>query len=307
MPQWADPDRGWIATANNRPAPDDFPYPLSGCWSDSQRAVRIRQMIEDRPKHSRDDCAAMHQDALSIRAVKCLPGLLAALQSSTDHQVQKAARLLYGWDGRMEPESTAAMVFEVFFARWTESVARERFEGEMASFLTGAASGLASALLREDVFGWLAPGRRESAIQGAMAAALHWLTEHLGPDMYQWHWGKLHVLTLRHVLSGRGDLGQLLDHGGVPVKGNFATVCNTGIGANFEAPTGATYRLIADLSASPAGLWAVDSQSESGQPGSRHYGDQLETWREGKYHFLPLDPAEAAKATQTRLMLEPGT
>ncbi len=33
MPQLTDPERGWIATANNRPAPEDFPYPLAGTWA----------------------------------------------------------------------------------------------------------------------------------------------------------------------------------------------------------------------------------------------------------------------------------
>src|SRR5262249_9893061 len=64
MPRCADPARGWLATANNRPAPDDFPYPLSGTWNDGLRARRIREMIEARNVLSRDDCAAMHQDAL---------------------------------------------------------------------------------------------------------------------------------------------------------------------------------------------------------------------------------------------------
>ena len=40
-----------------------------------------------------------------------------------------------------------------------------------------------------------------------------------------------HQLPLKHVLSNRGDLGQLLNHGGGPVKGDMITVCNTGSGS----------------------------------------------------------------------------
>src|SRR5262249_33987009 len=80
MPQLADPKRGWIATANNRPAPPDFPYPLSGTWSSGYRALRIRQMIESASVFAKDDFAAMHQDALSLRAVNCLPRLLDVLK-----------------------------------------------------------------------------------------------------------------------------------------------------------------------------------------------------------------------------------
>lgn len=305
MPQLADPERGWIATANNRPAPNDFPYPLSGTWSDGWRATRIRQMIEDKTKLSVDDCAAMQQDALSLRAAAILPGLLTTLGASSDPRIHDAMTRLQDWDGHVEPDSVGATLYEVFFRHWIKEVCAERFAGDLATFLAGGATGLAASLLLDDPAAWFAPDRREQKICEAMTAALDWLSERLGSDPTQWNWGKLHILTLRHVLSGRGDLGQLLDHGGVPVQGDAHTVCNTGAGPNFGAGLGATFRMIADLSASPPGLWAVDSQSQSGHPGSEHYRDQLPTWQQGKLHFLALDPAEARRAAVTRLTLEP--
>jgi penicillin amidase len=123
--------------------------------------------------------------------------------------------------------------------------------------------------------------------------------------MRTWTWGKLHILPLKHVLSSRGDLGKLLDHGGVPVRGDKTTVCNTGQGTNWEAGAGAGYRLIAELDNNPPGLWAVDAQSQSGHPGSPHYSDQLDDWLAGRYHFLPLDTIETRPAERTRLTLSP--
>jgi penicillin amidase len=123
--------------------------------------------------------------------------------------------------------------------------------------------------------------------------------------MSQWTWGRLHKLPLRHWLSGRGDLGVLLDQGGLPVKGDLGTVCNTGLDASFAGRTGAGYRLIADLSTAPPLLWAVDAPSQSGHPGSPHYRDQLEVWLQGQYHALPLDREEASRAAVSKLTLEP--
>ncbi len=161
-------------------------------------------------------------------------------------------------------------------------------------------------LLAEDAAGWFPPALREQAILGAMESAQNWLTERLGADMAQWNWGRIHTLPLRHFLSGRGDLGALLDRGGTPIEGDYTTVCNACPNAVFEARTGAGYRLIADLSATPAGLWAIDAQSQSGHPGSPHYGDQLGDWIEGRYHQLPLDPAAASGTAVATLLLEPG-
>jgi penicillin amidase len=303
MPHVADPPRGWVATANNRPAPEDFPYPLAGTWADGLRARRIREMIEARPALSRADCATMQHDALSLRAVRCLPGLTRILDAVPDARTRAALDHLRAWDGRVEPDSVAATLFEVFFAEWTRAVARERFEGETAAFVAGGAGGLAAALLAEGDRSWFAAGRYEGAVAGAMATALDWLAARLGPEMGGWNWGRLHVVSLRHVLSGRGHMGRLLDRPGVPVRGNAQTVCNTGLGADYDARTGAGYRLIVDLAATPPELHAVDGQSQSGHPGSPHYGDQLRGWAEGEYHRLPLDRDAALRAAVSTLRL----
>jgi len=305
MPRLADPERGWIATANNRPAPEDFPYPLSGTWSDGIRARRIRQMIEAHNTLSPADISAMHLDALSLRAVRCLPPLLQILTASSEPRIQEAAGHLRGWDGRMEPDRIGASLFDVFFSHWVRAVVRQRFDEATAGFVAGSANGLSAALLAEDPAGWFAPGKREPSILGAMTSALSWLTDRLGADMSQWTWSRLHTLTLRHILSGRGDLGPLLDHGGLPVPGDMHTVCNTGLGPAFEARTGAGYRLLADLSTSPPELCQVDSQSQSGHPGSPHYRDQLPTWIRGEYHHLPLPRTDASRLAVRKLRLEP--
>ncbi|MGE4003514.1 MAG: penicillin acylase family protein [Planctomycetaceae bacterium] len=49
----------------------------------------------------------------------------------------------------------------------------------------------------------------------------------------------------------------------------------------------------------------MDGQSQSGQPGSPHYDDQLVPWTAGEYHFLPLDRADVVGVTRHTLRLEP--
>jgi penicillin amidase len=263
-------------------------------------------MIEGREAGmSRADCAAMQHDALSLRAARGVPPLLAVLRTNGDARIQEAAQHLEAWDRHMEPDRVGAAIFDVFFAHWVKAVVRERFEGETAALVDGGANGLAGRLLEGDALGWFAPARREEALRGAMGTALAYLTERLGPDMSGWRWGRLHVMPLRHILSGRGDLGTLLDQGGLPVKGDATTVCNTGLGAAFEARGGANYRLIADFADPLLVLWAVDASSESGHPGSPHYRDQQEGWARGEYHALPLDRDAAGKEAVARLVLEP--
>ncbi len=307
LPHINNPNRGWIATANNRLAPNDYPYPLSGVWSSGHRARRVRQMIESKPKHDVASLVSMQQDALSLRAVDCLPSLLTALNGSKDKRVQKASVYLKKWDGRYETTEVGPTLFESFFTFWSREVAYQRFfDRKTADWVAGAIGGLSTRLLTNNRAGWFKnPSDRMPAIEKALLSSVADLEMRFGKDMTNWTWGTAHKIVLRHILGEVGDLGKLLNRGGQPVKGNGVTVCNTGFDPNYLAPMGANYRMIADMSTSPPGLWAVDAQGQSGHPGSQHYCDQLSAWIDGRYHYLPLERAEASKHTRYILTFAP--
>jgi penicillin amidase len=314
-PHAIDPDRGWLASANNRLAGDDYPYPLFGTWISGHRAVRIRQMIESRlaatadasaPRSfTPDDFRDMHRDALSLRAANCLPPLLAALAETTDERVKAAAQILSDWDGRAMPDLVAPTLFNVFFTLWSQAVADVNFQGATAELLAKQCEGVSSRLLADDPHGWFPAGRRVDRIRRVFSETLEFLSRRLGPDMAAWHWGRLHRMPLKHVLSSRGDLGQLLNHGGVPVPGDMTTVCNTGSDPDWLATTGAGYRHIADLATDE--LLSIDAQSQSGHPGSPHYSDQLDAWLSGEYHSLPLSRAAAERNAVRSMTVMPSS
>jgi penicillin amidase len=255
----------------------------------------------------------MQYDVLALRAVEALPSLLAALDGSADPRTRRVVALLGAWDCRMDADSPAAAVFEVFFARWTDAVVAERFSSELAAGAAGDASaflalgtaGLALAVLQADEVGWFEAGNREAAIHSAFQAALDELAERVGPDPESWQWGRLHRVRLRHPLSGRGELGELLDRADEPVSGSGSTVGNTGSAPDYRSAGGANYRLLSDLAETPPRLWTVDVSGQSGHPGSPHYCDRLAGWLAGDYQPLTLDPEAARAEATTVLTIEP--
>jgi len=303
MPAVTEPPAGWVRSANNRTAPPDFAYPLSGTWNSGYRAARIRQLLEAREQFAVGDFARMQLDTLSLRAVEGVPPLLSLLEATPDERIRRAADVLRAWNRRMDVEEVGATLFESFFARWCRAVAEMRFPPTMVDLMASADMGLAVALLAEDPYEWFAGGSRRDAAVAALRGAIDDLETRFGADMSAWTWGRMHTIPLRHFLSGRGELGSLLDRGGDPVRGSGVTVCNTGYDPNYLAVLGANYRLIADLSADPPGLYAVDAGGESGEPGSAHYCSQLPEWLAGRHHFIVMDRTSLEREANALLAL----
>jgi penicillin amidase len=308
MPAVINPPRGFVVTANNRVADDSYPYPLSGTWTNGHRARRIRELIESQATHKCDDHRRLQQDACSLRAVTCLPGLCALLADDERKEVRQAVALLRDWNGDCVPELAAPAIFNVFFVDWCRRVAAERFPAESVLLLAAGIEGLAAKLLQGDSpsgdgAGWFSGNDCGRAVRETFRGTLDRLAMRFGPAMAEWTWGRLHRLDLKHFLGGRGDLGVLFNEGGTGVRGDATTVCNTGRGSEFEAAVGAGFRMICDLGESPAGLWMVDCQSQSGHCGSPHYRDQFPDWIAGEYHFVPLDRQEAAEGFTAQLRL----
>jgi penicillin amidase len=304
MPHLDDPARGFVVTANNRVAPDDYAYPLSGTWSTGHRARRCRELIESLSQISLKDCQAFHQDLRSGRAADGVLALVRALAGDADPKVRQAAGLLAGWDYRVTAESVPAALFNVFFARWCRRVASEHIAADAAELVAGNAAGLAARLLDGDPVGWYRRTDRVQSVRETFRGALDELATRLGPEMSGWAWGRLHGLLQAHFLSGRGELGQLLDRSGLPAGGDGTTVCAGQPDAAHRDAIGPGFRMVADLGDPKGGLWAVEVGSTSGHPGSPHYDDQLAPWSAGQYHYLALDETDRAGAERRVLTLE---
>ena len=306
LPAMSDPEEGWIRTANNRTAGNDFPYPLSGTWASGYRAQRIRQLLEEEVKVSTEDCMRWQMDTLSLRAGECLPVLQSLLADVSDWQIRAALDIWKDWNGRMEPDSIGSTLFETFFTLWQNAVAAERFSAQTASYLAGGIAGLAVLLLREDSTGWFeGDDRRRGLVIDTVLQAWHQLSSELGPDQAQWLWGRVHKIRLDHPLGYLPALGPLLDRGGQSVGGSGITVCNTGVDPNYMSAMGANYRIVAELDSQEPVLYAVDAAGQSGHAGSSNYCDQLPLWLNGQMKRLNLQPSKCKESAHNSLILQP--
>ena len=173
MPHVIDPARGWIATANNRPAPEDFPYPLSGTWDEDHRARRVGELVKQTDRHDLESFGRIHGDVLSVRARHNRDDLVAAVAGRLPAEDEPAIDILAAWDTQATPDSAGALIWEVILARWQQAAAAERLPAASADYVAGFMPGFARSLLGRDDEGWFASdGRRLEAIATTTHAAL---------------------------------------------------------------------------------------------------------------------------------------
>jgi penicillin G amidase len=293
-----------VASANERVAPDDYPYALHGSWGAGHRAARIHQGFAASPVADRQQAIALQNDIKSCRAERLCPSLVDRLAQTDQPDVVVLRDALAGWDYRYTIESLAPTLFETFMHVWQGRVARQQFPERLVG-LVEASSGAAARLVErgDDDLHWFGSGVRAELVAAAREA-LERVRTRCGADPADWQWGKVHQAHWRHPLSAPGQTG--FDVGPAPVDGGNDTLRNTGAGQPpFAAAGGTEYRLIVDF-AEPERFLAVQNVGNSGQPGSPHYADQFNAWLAGSYHVVSLRRSEVERDAEGTTVLRPG-
>jgi penicillin amidase len=150
---------------------------------------------------------------------------------------------------------------------------------------------------------------REQQMLAALGDTVAELSATFGPDPVRWTWGRLHTLTLRHLLGSRPPLDRVFNRGPFPMGGDGDTIWNSQVARHaVDHPDavmiGPPFRYIADL----ADLGRSRGQllpGQSGQIGSPHYADNISAWLRGDDHPLLMDRAAVDGAAQARFTLGP--
>jgi penicillin amidase len=301
LPHAADPPRGYVASANERAAPDDYPYPLYGSYGGGHRAERLGQSLDDSRKFDRDHSVALQNDVKSCRAERLCPPLVSWLAEAQHPDVVQLRAALSAWDHRYTLDSSAATLFETFMEVWQERVARERFPAALVPLVRGQ-GGPAARLIQRGDLDWFSRDLRVE-LEAAAGAAMEQVRRRHGADATGWQWGRVHVAHWRHPLSAPETAW--LDVGPASVDGGSDTVRNTGAGQPaFAAASGAEYRMVVDF-AEPDRFLAVQNIGNSGQPGNPHYADQFAAWLAGEYHVVALRRPDVERDLEATTTLEP--
>jgi penicillin amidase len=281
LPHMFDPPSGYVASANQRIVPDDFPQPIYGAYSQGHRGVRIAEALGSDAIVDVSASIKLQNDVKSSRAERLCPHILRCLATSDDEAASVLKRALGDWDYCYTTTSIAPSVFETFMALWQREVIGQHLPERLLD-LTHQQTGLGASLLEDPDIRYFPDGTATHVIAVAQRTVATLLSR-LGSDTSAWQWGPLHQAHWRHPLTNSA-----FDVGPHEVGGGSHTLCNTGGELPpHAASSGAEYRIVVDF-ASPDSFLAVQNIGNSGAPDNPHYRDQFEPWLRGEYHVVHL-------------------
>ncbi len=309
----ADPPKGYIATANNKTVPGDYPYTLSREWPDNYRIERIEELLSKTQKHSTSTFASMQRDGIDGYALALKQRLLAA--GPFEEADAKAAQMLAAWDGEM----IASRPEPLLWAGWTRALARRIFGDELGRAFTDFWGYRPEFTLRvlDGIDGedrWCddrATQDREdcrSRIRLALRDALGEVSGENGTGPENWRWGNAHkAIHTAQPLGSFPLIGSFFNREVEMDGGPFTLLRADNRMASrtpYAAIHGAGYRGIYDLATPGRSLFMI-STGQSGNVFSSHYDDLLGLWAKGEYVLIPTAPEIVSEISVHHMRLLP--
>ena len=201
LPSEYNPDRGYIATANNDTQPRGFAPPYAYLPADRRyrRQERIEQMIASATSFTIDDMIRMLRDSHNSGAAEDQP--LFRGWTSDEPLVERARAMIADWSAVMDRDSAAAALYMA----WQRSA-------EMDAVRKGS---------------------RDAVITG-LRTAIDNLVASQGADWGAWRWGRMNRSEFPHAIVSAYDLPPVERHGGAGTVNAIGSVYR--LVTNFADP-----------------------------------------------------------------------
>jgi len=320
LPHEYNPERGYVASANCRTTPTEYPHYISKWFDLPYRLDRIKEMLEEKEKLSIEDFKQMQGDRKSKLAEKMHSEIVNKISnlSNLTKWEEKAIETFKNWDGIYTTESQGASIFEYFYICFIKNIVHDEFGDELyQDFISNKilVRNLMKNLWDKPKSEWWddinTKDRKENfenIIHKSFKDALDSLNVRFGAKPQNWQWGNMHTITLKHPLGKVDvlDFGFSLNKGPYPVGGSYHTVSSYAYSFNnlFEVIHGASHRHIYSTANWDESLTVIPT-GISGIPSSPYYCDQTEIQLRNEFHTDYFDIIKVEKDSKFRMTLLP--
>jgi penicillin amidase len=294
LPSAFNPPGGIIASANQNPFPQDYPYPVNGNFAPPHRALRIRDLLSARTGWRAEDMLAVQTDVYSSFSKFLATQAVAAYDNrqAKNPALDPAVALLRAWNGRMDKELAAPFLITLVYQHVRTSIAESASPGKGQLYEYNMGPAVVEKLLRERPEGWFRD--YDATLLRALVDAVEEGKRIQGGNVNRWTYGAYLHIEIDHpvihdAISRIPVLGKHLDFfeiGPVPMSGSTTTIKQT---TRLLAPS---MRMNADLGDWDRSLLNIQV-GQSGQPLSGHYNDQWDDYYNGRSYPMQYKSVQA--------------
>jgi penicillin amidase len=301
FPRLYNPPEGYVATANNKVADNQFPFHISDLWEPPSRIQRLREILGQEYLFSVPDFERLQNDAYSHHARAIVPHLLDAMADSvqTFAGQDRIREYLANWDFTFGKDDIATALYQAIFIRLLHNMYADEMGGDLLNdfvILGNIPIRVTQQLVEEGRSAWFddistpEPDSARSILLRSIAEGVALLKDRFGEDMKNWRWGELHQLTLTHPFGLVKPLDRVFNIGPFPMGGGGTSLMSGEYSFNkpFAVTVAGSFRMVYDF-ANPAEIHTVLPSGQSGQAFHDHYSDQTHLWLNGAYRTFRSD------------------
>ncbi|MBF16233.1 MAG: hypothetical protein CL740_04350 [Chloroflexi bacterium] len=296
LPMSRNPKTGLVVTCNQKVVDADYPYFMSIAFAPEYRARVLVEYINNcSKKMDISNMLEMHNQIISIPAKKMINfSKKISINNKGFSELEKISfNSLIQWDFNMDKESYEACIYTVTkemliekiisinYGSLSEEVINWRNEGGISHVRRFLVPLINESIGDKDSF--LINGLSwEELFLDSFRKAIEFLKDKFGDSIFDWKWGALHTTNHTHPLSSEfHEYSEILNPKKVPASGDGDTPLAGSYDRNFKVSAASVNRYAHDINNWENSKWIVPLGS-SGNPGSKHYFDQLELWANGE-------------------------
>lgn len=305
LPKAINPDKGFIATANNQVIDDSYPYHITDLWAQAYRYERISEVLSSRDDFTKEDMMALQMDQHNLQAREFLTNMIESVESKDSAgQYKEAIDILKTWNQVDEVNSAAPLLFHKWIQQLPITLFKDQMPEDVYEMLAGKGS-ITDQMMRDGYAGkegaWVSEQKGiDEWVYQSFVDSVESIEETFGDDVNAWKWGDYHQLTFKHPLAGVSPVFEyFLNPKPVPIGGSNITVQAAAFAEDGSVTHGASWRFVADL-ADLSSAHHIVGPGQSGHLKSDWFHNQVDDWAKGNYHETTI--TEDIKEPHTLLL-----
>ena len=278
MPDQCNPDRGFVSSANQRTTGIEYPYYLGREYPLS-RGLAVNRYLQSMTNIRVDDMKRMQTDNYSVFAEMAMPFFKNQIDQTRLTENEKSHLIkLQTWDYRYEARSEGAVVFDLTWKRFFDTVFYDEYEKAPTETARPFRTALLEGVLKDTGFLFLddiRTAQRES-LSDNMTAAFKRACQQLDSlqKINRTTWNAYNGLHIDHLLRLPAFSHAQIVTGGNPDAINAV-----------KQQHGPSWRMIVHMTPEIE-AYGIYPGGQNGNPGSPFFDADIKPWSQGQYHVL---------------------